>query len=60
MAEIGGTNALFRHLLDDFTESGDKVARLGASLGWDWKTNRLPVNDWEKGNCQQRYPIPFC
>jgi hypothetical protein len=60
MAEIGGTNAPFCHLLDDLSKSGNKVVRLRASLGWNRKTDRLPVNDRRRGIAGSAIEAPFC
>jgi hypothetical protein len=49
MAEFAGSNAPFRHLLDDLSESGGKVASFGTPLGWDRKADGLPVNNRRRG-----------
>lgn len=49
VAESGGANASFSHLLDNLSEPRAKVACLRASLGWNRKTNWFPRNDRRRG-----------
>ncbi len=45
VAEIVGTDAPFGRALYDFPDPCETVGCLGSSLGWDWKTNRLTLDD---------------
>jgi hypothetical protein len=45
VAEIVGTNAPFGHVFHDLPDPCVTVARLGTSLRWDRKTNRLALDD---------------
>jgi len=49
MAEMVATKEPSGRVLDDISEPCEAVACLRTSLRWDWKTNRLPVDD-RRGN----------